>query len=99
MSWFSRKFGKEASVAYYTWHAGAAAERCGKARELDGTCWVPGKDFKGPPLKDGCTLPGGCTCRALAVRTDEAWGPGNAAWIAKRGGLVTGAQMDKFLSS
>ena len=99
MSWFSRKFGKEASVAYYTWHAGSAAERCGKARELDGTCWVPEKDFKGPPLKDGCTMPGGCTCRALAVRVDEAWGPGNAAWIRKRNGLVTGAQMDKFLSS
>jgi len=99
MSWFSRKFGKEASVAYYTWHAGSAAERCGKARELDGTCWVPEKDFKGPPLKDGCTMPGGCTCRALAVRVDEAWGPGNAAWIRKRNGLDRRADGQVFLSS
>jgi hypothetical protein len=99
MGWLSRKFGKQANVAYYTWHAGAWEQTCGRCRELDGTCWLPEKDFRGPPLGDGCTCPGGCRCRQLSVALDEAWGPGNAEWIRKRGGLVSGAQMNKFLSS
>ena len=99
MGWFRRKFGGQAPVAYSTWHAGSREDLCGRCRELDGTCWLPDrKDFKGPPLKGGCSCPGGCTCRVLVVRMDEAWGPGNAEWIGKRGGLVTGEQMEKFLS-
>ncbi len=99
MGWFSRKFGSQAKVAYYTWHSGSSEHVCGKCRELDGTCWLPEKDFHGPPLHEGCTCPGGCACRQLVVALDEAWGPGNAEWIRKRGGLVTGAQMNKFLAS
>ncbi|MGQ0553028.1 MAG: hypothetical protein ACT4PU_07395 [Planctomycetota bacterium] len=100
MGWFSRKFGKEASVAYYTWHVGPASGACAACRERDGQCWLPERtDVVAPPLKTGCTCPGGCKCRALVVATDEAWGPGNAEWIKKRGGFVTAAQMSKFLSS
>ena len=102
MGFLGKWFGKAAPAAYLTWHtghAGGAPGTCAACRELDGTCWLPDADFKGPPLRSGCTCPGGCTCRALVVRTDEAWGPGNAAWIGKRGGVVSGAQMQKFLSS
>lgn len=99
MVWFSWPFGKKKAVAYYTWHLGGGAKACEKCRDLDGTCWLPSYDFDGPPLKKDCLCPGGCTCRVLVVRMDEAWGPGNAEWIGKRGGLVTGAQMDKFLSN
>ena len=99
MGFLSRWFGKPASAAYYTWHTGSAPGTCDRCRERDGTCWIPDADFKAPPLRSGCGCPGGCTCRALPVRVDEAWGPGNAAWIGKRGGVVSGAQMDKFLSS
>ncbi len=99
MSLFSRLFGKQAAVAYKTWHTGSGAATCQACKDLDGTCWLPGNSFKGPPLREGCSCPGGCTCRVLVVRQDEAWGPGNAEWIEKRGGLVSGEQMDKFLSS
>lgn len=99
MVWFRWPFGRKASTAYFTWHLGGGAKACEACRELDGTCWLPGNDFTGPPLKAGCLCPGGCTCRALVVRMDEAWGAGNAGWIEKRGGLVTGEQMDKFLSN
>jgi len=99
MGWFRNKLpGKQ--VAYFTWHVGGGEHACARCRDLDGTCWLPERhDFKPPPLRDPCTCPGGCTCRALQVFMDEAWGPGNSEWIRKRGGLVTGAQMQKFLSS
>jgi hypothetical protein len=99
MAWFSWPFGKKTAAAYITWHLGGGSKACEACRKLDGTSWVPGHAFKGPPLKAECLCPGGCTCRELVVRMDEAWGPGNAEWITKRGGLVTGAQMDKFLSN
>ena len=100
MGLLDRLFGKGAAVAYYTWHTGSSVDVCDGCRELDGTCWLPErKDFKGPPLKSDCSCAGGCSCRVLSVRADEAWGPGNAEWIRKRGGVVSGEQMDRFLSS
>jgi len=100
MGWLSRTFGKQARVAYYTWHCGAREDLCATCKGLDGTCWLPEKsEFKAPPMTSGCSCAGGCTCRALEVKLDEAWGPGNAEWIKKRGGVVSGAQMQKFLSS
>jgi hypothetical protein len=99
VGWLGRRFGRKAAVAYTTWHVGARADACGRCRELDGTSWVPDHSgMRGPPLREGCTCLGGCTCRTLVVRMDEAWGPGNSEWIRKRGGLVTGAQLDKFLA-
>ena len=100
MGWLSRTFGQESRVAYYTWHCGTREDLCSACKALDGTCWLPEKsEFKPPPMRSGCGCPGGCTCRALEVLLDEAWGPGNAEWIGKRGGVVSGAQMQKFLSS
>jgi hypothetical protein len=100
MSLLSRLFQKGAPVAYHTWHVGSDPDACTACRDLDGTCWLPErKDFKGPPLRSGCTCTGGCSCRILSVRMDEAWGPGNAEWIRKRGGVVSGEQMKRFLSS
>ena len=99
MGWFRRKLGGKAAVAYSTWHLGGGERACEACRKLDGTCWLPSHGFKGPPLTGECLCPGGCTCRVLVVRKDEAWGPGNAEWIGKRGGLVSGEQMDKFLSN
>jgi hypothetical protein len=99
MGWFNRRFGRKAALAYLTWHVGARTDACGPCRELDGTSWLPEHaSMRGPPLRVGCSCLGGCTCRALAVRMDEAWGPGNGVWIRKRGGLVCGAQMEKFLA-
>lgn len=98
MGFLSKFFRRSPGVAYYTWHAGRGEDLCSACKDKDGACWIPEYDFAGPPLADGCTCPGGCTCTTLDVRVDEAWGPGNAEWILKRGGLVTGDQMDKFLS-
>ena len=99
MGWFSSRLPGRKKVAYYTWHLGGGEHACARCRELDGTCWLPEHpEMKGPPRREGCTCPGGCSCRALEVYLDEAWGPGNAEWIRKRGGLVSGAQMQKFLS-
>ena len=93
------KMGKK-PVAYFQWHLGGGEHACAACREKDGMAvrekdgmaWLPErKDVKGPPLRESCT------CRTLEVYTDEAWGPGNAEWIKKRGGLVTGAQFNKFI--
>ncbi len=99
MGLLDKLLGRGEPVAYQTWHVGSSPQVCAACRKLDGTSWVAEADFKGPPLRDGCTCPGGCACRVLVVRADEAWGPGNAEWIRKRGGVVTGEQMEKFLSS
>ncbi len=100
MGLFDRFFKGKAAVAYYTWHVGPREDLCATCKAHDGACWVPEKgDAPRPPLKTGCLCPGGCTCRALQVMLDEAWGPGNAEWIRKRGGYVTGAQMAKFTAS
>jgi hypothetical protein len=99
MGWLGRRFGRKAAVAYRTWHVGPRADACPRCRELDGTCWLPERsDMRGPPLREGCACRGGCSCRVLEVRMDEAWGPGNAEWIRKRGGLVSGPQMQRFLA-
>lgn len=99
MGLFSKLFARGPAAAYFTWHVGPSPAVCDRCRDLDGTSWVPEADFKGPPLREGCTCPGGCSCRQLTVKMDEAWGAGNAEWIRKRGGVVTGAQMEKFFSS
>ncbi|MBM3984935.1 MAG: hypothetical protein FJ296_04475 [Planctomycetes bacterium] len=97
MGWFGRKLGQK-QVAYFQWHLGGGEHACAACRERDGMAWLPErKDVKGPPLREACTCAGGCKCRALEVYADEAWGPGNADWIRKRGGLVTGAQFEKFI--
>lgn len=95
MGLFGKLFGKHDDVAYWTWHSGSGEDVCKKCKDLDGTCWVPGADFSPPPLKD-CTRPGGCNARALVVKMDEAWGPGDAEFIKKKGGVATGKQMDRF---
>lgn len=103
MGLLGKLFGQDKPVAYWTWHASKASETCKTCRDLDGACWTPAyvkeSRYRGPPLEEGCACPGGCTCRALAVYLDEAWGPGNAKWIDARGGRVSGAQMQKFLGS
>jgi len=103
MGLLTKLFGKDKPVAYSTWHASRSADTCRTCRDLDGACWTPayedGGTFEGPPLREGCTCPGGCSCRRLTVYMDEAWGPGNAKWIEGRGGYVSGEQMERFLGS
>ena len=97
-AWLSRKFGKRPTWLLHL-HAGTWGQTAASAASSTAPAGCRKKEFRGPPLKEGCTCPGGCRCRQLTVANDEAWGPGNAEWIKKRGGLVTGAQMNKFLSS
>ena len=98
MDWLNRLLGRKPNVAHFTWHSSRGEHTCARCRDLDGTAWVPEADFKAPPLKTDCTCPGGCSCRAIPTGLDEAWGEGNAEFIRKKGGVVTGARMEKFFS-